>query len=191
MKIALALAAGLFLSAEPSKKKLRVDLDLPSFGALPTDAQLEKPKEKKLTTEPTTTISNATYQVVKVMHARQFMRGAGGSTPVGGQLEIIARSGNPPSTERFHTVVRVTSKERLNAPIDLVVLDPRGDTLMTASGEVIFRGSKQDEVDYLVEWEPTPTRAPGNFQLLVRVGGQVMGTYPLKVVDQATGAAAQ
>jgi hypothetical protein len=43
---------------------------------------------------------------------------------------------------------------------------------------------KQDEVDYMVDWDPTPTRAGGDFKVLIRIGGQVMGTWPLKVVAQ-------
>jgi hypothetical protein len=197
MKTSSLLAALLFcvvnaspaLAADPKPKAgakpkgKPVELNLPSVGALPSADGLSKPKEKTTDQSPTTTAANATYQIVRVMHGRAFNRSAGGATPVGGALETIALSGNPPSTEKFGTIVRVKSPQRTNAPIDVVILDPRGDTTMSHSGELNFRGTKQDEVDYSVEWDPTPQRSGGAFQVMVRIGGQVMGTWPLKVAS--------
>ena len=54
-----------------------------------------------------------------------------------------------------------------------------------------FRGPKGDEVDYVIEWDPVPCRFSGDFQVVVRVGGQPMGTWPLKVVEIAANKAAQ
>ncbi len=87
-------------------------------------------------------------------------------------------------TERFTTAVRLKSPQRASAPIELALLDPRGDTALSASGEVSFKTVKGDEVDYLVDWDPVPLRAGGDFQLLIRIAGQPMGTWPLKIVEQ-------
>jgi len=57
---------------------------------------------------------------------------------------------------------------------------------MTSSGELNFRRAKGDEVEYPVEWAPTPWPKGGNFSLLIRIGGQAMGTWPLKVVGPGT-----
>jgi hypothetical protein len=81
-------------------------------------------------------------------------------------------------------VVRVKSPQKANASIDVVILDPRGDTTMSASGQLNFRGQNQTEADWTVEWDPTPCRAGGNYQVMVRIAGQVLGTWPLKVVQK-------
>ncbi len=169
-------------SAEHEKTKKALQLSLPAMGGVPATDGIAKPKDELQPATPRVTASNATYAVVTVQHAKSFMRAASGATPVGGALTELPLTGSPPSTEAFSTVVRVRSKERQNTAIDLVVMDPRGDTVMTARGEVNFRGTKSDEVDYSVDWDPTPWPKGGDFQLLVRIGGQVMGTYPLKVV---------
>ncbi len=130
---------------------------------------------------PSTTSVDAQYEVVKVTHGKSFMHSPSGATPVGGALESIALTGNPPSTEKFSSVIRVKCPQKMNAPIDVVVLDPRGDTFMSAQGELNFRAAKQELVDWTVDWESTPARGGGNFQVLIRIGGQVMGTWPLKV----------
>ncbi len=169
-------------NAENEKTKKALQLSLPSMGGVPATDGISKPKAEVAADSPKVTTSNATYAVVSAQHAKSFARSPSGSTPVGGALAEITLAGDPPATERFSTVVRVRSKERTNAPIDLVILDPRGDTVMKARGEVNFRGSKSDEVDYSVEWEPTPWPKGGEFQMLVRIAGQVMGTYPMKVV---------
>lgn len=184
--LASMLVAPLALAADPKPKdpkggKMKMDLGLPSFGAIPTGEGMVKPKAEKPADEPTVTAGNATYSVVRVLHGRSFMRTAAGATPVGGALEAIPLVGNPPSTEKFTTVIRVKSPQRVNVPIDVLILDPRGDTAMTATGDVNFRGQSGDEVDYTIDWEKTPTRAGGQFQVMVKLNGQVMGTWPLKV----------
>ncbi len=184
---AFAPAAHATETKKPAAKesgKMKMDLNLPSFGAVPKGDDIAQPKADNKAIESTTTASNATYTVLRVLHGKQFTRSASGATP-SGSIEPISLSGTPPSTPKFTTVVRVKSPQRVNSSIDVVILDPRGDTAMTASGEVNFRGTKQDEVDYTVDWDPTPQRAGGQFQVMVRIGGQVMGTWPLKVEDAA------
>ena len=187
--VALALALPIAAGAADAKKKPagnKVDLNLPTFGAIPKGDGIEKPKAEKVGDSPSVTPSSASYTVVRVSHGKGFIRGAGGATPTGGGLSSIPASGNPLTTEKFTTVVRVKSPQRVNAPIELMILDPRGDTALSASGEVNFRGVKQDEVDYTVDWDPTPVRSAGQFQVMVRIAGQVMGTFPVKVEEPAS-----
>lgn len=177
------LGAGLAVAAPP-KKGQKLDLGLPkSFNALPSGEGMEKPKEKATQQEATTTTTNLEYSVVRVTHGKTFTRtpeGAKSATP----YEQVATDGNPPTTEKFSTVVRVKCTQKVNAPIDVVILDPRNDTLMEASGEIFFRGSKEAEVDYTVDWERTQLpRGTGNYQVLIRVAGAPLGTFPLKIAD--------
>lgn len=168
------------------QKKIDLDLDLPAFGSVPTGAEIEKPKAKASLDTPTPPTSlDATYQVVRLQHGYSFVRAPSGATPAGGALTAINLSGKPPRSERFTTVVRVKCPQRTNAPIEVLILDPRGDTAMSASGEVNFKTTKQDEADYTVDWDRTPLRAGGNYQVLVRVTGQVIGTFPLQVLEPA------
>ena len=190
---ALLLVASPILAADPKPKdakagkgsKMNMDLGLKSFGALPKGDDMVKPKLETKSDEPTVTAGNATYTVVRVQHGRSFMRTAAGATPSGGGLKAIPVVGNPPSIDKFTSVVRVKSPERVNAPIDVVILDPRGDTAMTATGDVNFRAQSGDEVDYTIDWERTPVRSGGQFKVLVRVANQVMGTWPLQVGEES------
>jgi hypothetical protein len=59
------------------------------------------------------------------------------------------------------------------------VLDPRGDTVMSAAGTLGFSG---EVAEYVVDWAPSPCRGPGAFSVLVRVNGEALGTFPLEVV---------
>jgi hypothetical protein len=168
-------------SAETKKKAKAFELSLPPMGSVPATDGIAKPKAELPSDSPKVTAGNATFTVVRAVHAKAFTRTPNGALPAGGALEAVSLSGNPPETERFSTVLRIKSPQRQNAAIDLVIMDPRGDTVMTSRGEVNFRGTKADEVDYSVEWDPTPWPKGGEFQLLVRIGGQMIGTYPLKV----------
>lgn len=198
-RIALLSAALLALPAAaadkaPPKKQVKsakgapqhMDLGLGGIGtgsALPTNEKLDKPKGEKLG-DLKQGAESATYEVTKVMHGHSFMRSPTGSTAMGGELKEIALSGNPPSTEKFTTMIRVHSKGRDNVPIEVAVVDPRGDTVMSSEGSVHFQGVKQDDVDYQIDWDPTPLRGPGEYKMLVRVANEVKGTYPLTIVDK-------
>ena len=189
---ALLVAAGAFAAepkkpakkpAEKAKPKARaepMDLGLPSFGAIPNE-QLNKRQDTGLGMQPSVTATSTSYEIVKVQHARSFARTPSGAAPMGGALASIALAGDPPMLEKFTTIVRVKCAQRMGAPIDVVVLDPRSDTVMSASGNLSFRGVTQDEVDYTVEWEATPARSAGDFQVLIKIASQPMGTFPLKV----------
>lgn len=159
-------------------------INVPTFSALPKADGATQPAAEKPASHPSAASFSATYSIVKVQHAKTFVRSPAGLLAMGGNLDAIPLSGKPPATAKFTTAVRVKSPQRANAPIDLTILDPRGDTAMSASGELSFRTVKGDEVDYLVDWDPVPLRGGGDFQVLIRVAGQPMGTWPLKVVEQ-------
>ncbi len=179
------LCGGSVLAAEPKKVKgEKLDLGLPkTFNALPTGENMEKPKEKSAQQVPTTTSASAEYAVVRVIHGKTFVRSPEGAKP-SAPFVAVPTEGNPPMTEKFSTVIRVRCTQKTNAPIDVVILDPRNDTLMEASGEIYFRGQKEMEVDYTVDWERTQLpRGAGAYQVLVRVAGAPLGTFPLKIAE--------
>lgn len=150
---------------------------------LPKDS-LEK-KNEKLGDAPKESVGNASYEVLKVQHGRGFTRSPTGATAQGGELLEIALSGNPPTTDKFTTIIRVKSSAKNNVPIEVAVIDPRGDTVMSSpSGTLVFFGSKQDAVDYQIDWEPTALRSGGDYKVLVRVANEVKGTWPLKVAQK-------
>ena len=94
---------------------------------------------------------------------------------------------NGPSTPKVdegYSVVRVKSPGKKGSSIDVVILDQRGDTVMEASGQLRFGNGV--EAEWQVDWEPTAIRNPGDFQVLVRVGGNPMGTFPLKLATAET-----
>jgi hypothetical protein len=112
------------------------------------------------------------------VHGKSFIRspeGAKAATPFP-QVTVTA---NPYMTEKFSSVVRVKSPAKKNARIEVAILDQRSDTVMEASGELRF--GTGDEAEWQVDWEPSGIRNPGEFQVLVRIGGNPLGTFPLKV----------
>lgn len=178
--LALAAAALLLLGAD---KKPKLDLGLKvETGDIPKGDGMAAPKEKKQTHESSQTPVDVSWTVVKVQHGKSFMRGPNGATSTA-PYEVQG-SGNPFMTEKFTTVVRVKCPQKLNAPIELAVLDSRGNSMMEGSGTVYFRGEKTDESDYTLDWDPTPLRGPGEYSLLVKVAGNVIGTFPFKIVDK-------
>jgi len=181
------------LAADPApkpgatKKKPAVKVpsfSLPDMGEVPRADGLQRPKAEVAPAEPSTVRpQDATYSVVKVEFAKAFVRGPQGHAPVQ-PFTSVALRGKPPTTEKFSSLVRVRSPQRVNASIEMAVLDPRGDTAMTSSGELAFRGTTTDEIDYLVDWDPTPCRSAGKFHVLVRVAGVPMGSWPLLVEEK-------
>jgi hypothetical protein len=165
-------------AAKPQSPKIT----LPKFQELPKMDDLNQPKEDKSGLEAIHPAATAQYSVVRVVHAKGFRPSPSGATPVGGSLSSVSLLGQPLATEKFTTLVRVRSPERAPAPIQIHVLDPRGDSAMSSQGEVSFRGVKGDEVDYLVDWDPTPCRAAGDYTVNIRIAGRDMGTWPLKFV---------
>lgn len=177
-------------SAKVSRKVDVPSISLPPLSDIPKADGVTRPAVEKLGAEPTVSTVSATYSVAKIQHAKTFVRSRAGLIAMGGAIDSINLSGKPPTTEKFSTVIRVKSPQRMNAPIEVAVLDPRGETALSSRGEVRFRGPKGDEVDYVIDWDPVPCRFSGDFQVVVRVGGQPMGTWPLKVVEVAGNKAA-
>lgn len=177
--VGLAWAADPKLKGAKKEQAPKLDLGLPDFGALPTDTKLEKAKPKQDTMQTKKSAVEEGFSVVRVVHGKAFLRGPDGAKPSTPFAQVNLTNN---TTEKFSTVVRVKNPAKHNASIEVVVLDPRGDTVMDASGEIYFRG-KEDETEWTVDWEPTGVRGPGEFQVLVRVGGNPLGTYPIKFAE--------
>jgi hypothetical protein len=168
--------------AKPQKKPAVPSFTLPSMGEVPRADGLVRPQAEAERARESSAVrsADARYDVVKVQFAKAFVRGPQGQVPVA-PFKSVALRGNPPTTEKFSSLVRVRSAQRLNAPLEIVILDPRGDTTMTAQGELAFQGATSDEVEYTVDWDPTPLRSGGQYQVLVRIAGEPKGTWPLPI----------
>lgn len=182
-----ALSLSLVALADPPKKLKgskkeaapKIDLALPAFGELPKDQKLENASKKTETQDaPSTVRADEGYTVVRVVHGKSFIRSPDGAKPATPYPQVNVTT-NPFMTEKFSSVIRVKSPAKKNARIEVAILDQRADTVMEASGELRF--GTGDEAEWQVDWEPSGIRNPGEFQVLVRVGGNPLGTFPLKV----------
>lgn len=187
--VALLLAVAAH-AEEPKKLKgakkesaPKLDLGIPSFGELPKDQKLESARGK---TEKVDSPSGARveegYSVVRVVHGKGFIKSPEGAKPSAPFTQVTA-SGPPWMTEKFSSVIRVKSPAKKGSRIEVAILDTRDDTIMEASGELFFRTG--DETEWQVDWDSSGIRGPGEFKLLVRVGGTPMGTFPFKVAPAA------
>ncbi len=155
----------------------KIKLDLPTFGTIPTGDGMKKVEEKPVADRPTTTEGQASYSIVSVQHGKAFLRTPTGAKP-SAPYSSVAATGAPLMTEKFSTVIRVKAPDKKTTSIEVAVLDPRGDTVMSANGQLSF---KTEEQDWTVDWDPTGIRTAGDFQVLVRIGGNPLGTFPLKI----------
>ncbi len=186
--VSLSLSA---LAEEPKKLKgskkdaaPKLDLGLPQFTDVPKDQKLESAKGKTDTqTGPTGARADEGSSVVRVVHGKTFIRGTDGAKSATPFPAVTATPSNPWQMEKFSSVVRVKSPAKKNARIEVAILDQRTDTVMEAAGELRFGNS--EEAEWQVEWEATSIRLPGEFQVLVRVGGNPLGTFPFKVQAEA------
>jgi hypothetical protein len=196
MSRALALVALLLAvvahAEEPRKLKgskkesaPKLDLGIPSFGEIPKDQKLESAKGKEETKQgaPSGTRAEEGFSVVRVVHGKGFIKGPDGAKP-SAPFPQVAASGPPWMTEKFSSVIRVKNPAKKGARIEVAILDTRDDTVMEASGEIFFRGTS-DETEWQVDWDSSGIRNPGEFKLLVRVGGTPLGTFPFKVAPAA------
>jgi hypothetical protein len=181
--VAMLWAGAAWAQDGGTHKHFDLGLGTQTFGEIPKGADLNKRHADDSMDGPTVTASNAVYSVVRIQHAKSFIRGPSGAVAATGAMETLPLSGKPLSTEKFTTVIRIKSPQRSAASIELAIVDARGDTLMSSSGNLSFRGTKGDEVDYTIDWDPTPCRAAGTFQLTVRVGGQDLGNWPIAFAE--------
>lgn len=198
LRSSILLALSLSLAAQAADPKLKgskkesapkLDLGLPTFNQIPSDQKLENVKDKPEAQQgPSAAKAEEGYSVVRVVHGKGFMRGPDGAKPSSPFASVTA-SGNPLMTEKFSTVVRVKSPAKKNTRIELAILDVRGDTVMDASGELRF--GTGEEAEWQVDWDPSGVRGPGDFQVLVRIGGNPLGTFPFKVTTAAPTPAAK
>lgn len=191
LTLSLCLCAAPALSAEPKKgdkgkpKMEKLDLGLGNFGSIPKGIELEKATPKKVQTTSSVEDTGLTYEVVRVVHGKSFLRTPQGAQPSGAFDGVQLSNGNPPMTDKFSSVVRVKCAQKMDTSIEVAILDPRGDTVMEASGTINWRDKKNPEAEWTVDWDPSPVRGPGEFKVLVRVGGSALGTYPLKMIEAA------
>lgn len=191
--VALPFSDAIAADKAPAKKKSNVvvpKIDLSGIGGdLPSSDGIKSKKAEGNAMSPKASDPDVSYSVVEVAHAQDFSRGFGGAKPVGGALKAISLYGKPPTTQKFTTLVKVKATRPVNTSIELVILDSRGDTAMSGSGELSFKSddkkkNEASEVDYLMDWAPTPQPKGGDYKVLVRIAGQPMGTWPLKVLDE-------
>src|SRR5262249_42897085 len=168
-------------AGEDGGTKRAPSVTVPPLGEVPNPEGLKPPQQER-PIEPRSS-GEPRFSLVKIQHAKAFKASAAGHIPVGQTLAAISVSGKPPATERFSTLVRVRSPQKSNAPIQVAITDPRGEPLMSATGELSFRTAKSEEAEYLVEWDPTPCRSGGAYQVAVRVAGQELGSWPLRVLE--------
>jgi hypothetical protein len=154
---------------------------LPTFKKVPKDQQLQKARPAAEQNTPSAH-GDESYTVIQIVHGKAFTRTPEGSKASAPFTQVTV-SGNPLVTEKFSTVVRVKSPTRRNTRVSLAILDPRGETLMDASGELGFAKTGGDEAEWSVDWDSSPVRAAGDYQLQVSVGGAVLGTFPIKFAE--------
>jgi hypothetical protein len=164
------------LPAAGSPQKRPLDVTVPPLSDIPKADGLTATPEKAQPEIKRTNLS-ARYSVLQVQHARAFLQKQNGTLMVG-PLTSVPLVGTPPSTEKFSTRVRLKCPEGVGAPIEVTIQDVRGETALSSSGHVSFRPGKI-ETDYFVDWDPTPVRGAGSYEVLVRVAGESLGRWPL------------
>jgi hypothetical protein len=184
--LALLLLRGeaLAQASRPRPAVIVPSITLPALREIPKAEGITRPPVEKVAVEPTVKSVAATYRVTRLQHARSFLQARVGPLPIGGTLTAVNLSGKPPTIEKFSTAIRVQSPQKVDARIEIAIVDFRGEVVMSSAGELRFRGAKGDEVDYTVDWDPVPWRSAGDFQVVVRVAEQPMGLWPLTLVEQ-------
>jgi hypothetical protein len=180
--VSLLMVSQVWAADAKKKSKLDLGLNVDVGASIPKGEDLQKPQEKRETVTPTQPAGELSWSVVKVQHGKAF-KGTPQGSVVAAAYEV-GGNGDPFTTEQFTTVVRIKCAQRRSAPIELAVLDSRGNTAMEGSGTVQFR-TKSDESDYTLVWDPTPLRGPGDYTFTVKVNGSVIGSYPMKIVDRS------
>lgn len=169
-------------SMKKEAPKLDLGLGLPKFGDIPKGEALQKAKPQEADTATRSSPDKKDCSVVSVQHAKGFLRSPQGSKPSAPMPTLVA-TGSPLRTDKFITMVRVKCEDKRTREIAVAILDPGGDTLMDASGSVGFPGGVEN--DWQVDWEATSVRRPGTYQVLVRLGGEPLGTFPLQIEAKA------
>ncbi len=161
-----------------SMKALAPKLDFGSHGfeGAPKDTHLQKVGDMPVTHSPTAS-SDTPYTVVSVVNTKSLTRSSAGVKPTSPMSVIMAR-GTPLMTEKFTSVIKVRGAGKRGNVIEVKVANERGDTVMTAEGQLVFR---TDELDWTVDWEPAFVRATGDYQLSVRIGSQPAVTFPRRI----------
>src|SRR5688572_25738972 len=110
----LLLTPLLAFGADKKKPKLDLGLKVDVGGDIPKGNELQAPKEKKEAVQSSQTPVDLTYSIVRVQHGKSFNRGPNGAIATSA-LDAIPASGNPLTTEKFTTVVRVKCPQKRTA----------------------------------------------------------------------------
>ena len=173
--LAVACGCAVALAKEPkaASKKTRAPMfEMPSFQALPQAEGLKQRDADTTVERPALREAAApVYTIVSVAHL----------SAVGAPMSALPLSGQPRTTPRFQSSLKVRCPQKVSAPIEVVVLDAKQDTVMTATGRLTYRPSAPEVTEYTIDWSPSPVTRAGDLQVLVRVAGQALGTWPLPV----------
>ena len=71
-----------------------------TFNAIPSGEGMEKPKDKAAQQDATTPTTSVQYTVVRVAHAKTFLRSADGAKPATA-FDQVPTEGNPPTSEKL------------------------------------------------------------------------------------------
>lgn len=184
--VLLCAAAALAEDAPKPKGKAKkdtpkIDLGMPSFSEIPKGQGLEKPKQKDDREQTRSSPDGpAPYSVVRVVNGKSFTRTAQGAKATAPFPGVAVNAEQ--MTEKFGSVVRVKCPTKKSTSIEVAIQDFRGDTVMEASGAIQFGNA--EEAEWTVDWEPTGLRRVGDLQMIVKVGGQALGTFPIKVLTE-------
>lgn len=167
-------------AAADAGTKQQFDVQLPQFEALPADLRLEKPSTD-IDKGPSKPKPPPQYSIVQVAHVRKKTMAPAGKLVDAG-LQEVTLSGNPLMSEPFTSIIKIRCPERMGASVEVSITDERGNVAMSSIGRVYFRDNKRDEVDYPVEWEPSPFQKAGNYFLVVHISDQQLGSWPIQFV---------
>lgn len=183
---ALLVALGATASADGAKKpKSKVkaaDFSIGDLPALPTGDGMKATEEhQKVETKKPADPSVAKYTLAGVTHAEQFIQHENGyeARHAISRIDVVNL---PMTVASFHTLVRVHSDDKLGAAIEVRLLDPRGNQVLSSQGALVFAG--HPEADFLIDWDPFTLQKSGTYEVVVAVAGQEIGRQPFPVVQE-------
>jgi hypothetical protein len=153
-------------------------LDLPRT-ALP-GTQLEAPEAARRDAPERRAQAPVEFRVINVQHARGHRTARGGCVARGPTLQGFNLPDFPGDVQPFTTCFRLAADRTVIARFDAAILDPDGREVADASGEVSFAASGTT-IDYVVEWVSFRARAPGTYELVVRLDRNEVGRFPIEV----------
>ena len=165
------------------KKSSKPDFSMPDLPALPKGDGMSTTKtdDPSVQTKHPADPSKAKYTLASVQHAQQFVS-RGDRYEARYVLDKIEVVNLPMTVPPFHTLVRVTSSDKLGASIEVRLVDPKGIPVVTSQGSLLFGG--HEEAEFLVDWDPFTLKNAGTYQVEVTVAGLLIGKQAFPVVQQ-------